>query len=79
MALTLHFPAAPEPSGSDRAILDPKALLRFEELRANVARISRIMIGPTATAPDLAKAERALAEIADQAHAARLALRRGRA
>lgn len=64
--------------GSDRVNISPTARLRFDELRGRVARISSTMLSQTATAASADQAEAMLLEIAEQARAAGLALKRGR-
>lgn len=68
-------------SGGDapaRVEISPTARLRFDELRSNAGRIATTMLAASATRAAVEQADAALAEIAAQAHAARLALRRGR-
>lgn len=65
------------PIGSDRVTISPTARLRFDELHGRVARIAGTMRSMSATPAAFEQAEAMLQEIAAQAHAARLALRRG--
>ncbi|MDO9471921.1 MAG: hypothetical protein Q7J28_02615 [Caulobacter sp.] len=68
----------PEPVGSDRVEIGDTARLRFDEVRGRVARISSTMLSRTATRAAVEQADAMLAEIEQQAKAARIALARGR-
>lgn len=66
------------PIGSDRIEIGETARLRFDELRGRVARIGSTMMARTATRAAVEQADAMLAEIEQQAKAARIALARGR-
>lgn len=66
------------PVNSDRVEIGETARLRFDELRGRVARIGSTMMARTATRAAVEQADTMLAEIEQQARAARIALARGR-
>lgn len=76
--MTLTLIATTEPTRPDRITIPPSARLRFDELRGNVSRITSTMLAGSATTVSADEADKLLGEIAAQANAARLALRRGR-
>ena len=76
--MTLALVTTTEPTRPDRITIPSVARLRFDELRCNVSRIASTMLAGSATTVSADEADKLLGEIAAQANAARLALRRGK-